>query len=71
MMPWVIGGDREMIKVHVAPGVSGLLLSKWVLKDMGAIIDLTTDTLKLTKVNAEIQMQETPGSHYSVSLLGS
>ena len=70
LLPWKMGGRVHDICVHVVPGTAGLLLSKRQLKEFGAVINMSTDMLELTKLGVSIPMSETEGEHYSVDLTG-
>jgi hypothetical protein len=68
-VPWVIGQRRAVLQVHVVPGDVPFLISKPMLKALGAIIDTTNNTLKLSKINETVKMEESENGHYQVDIV--
>ena len=55
-LPWKVGSKEVVLTVHVVPGTTGLLISKPVLKELEAVIDMAAGTVHLRKLQATIQM---------------
>ena len=68
-LPWRIGKATVILRVHVVPGSSSLLISKPVLKWLGAQIDMAEDKMLLKRIDEVIELRETPGGQYEVDLL--
>jgi len=69
-LPCRLAGKRLVLKLHVVPGEVPLLLSKGMLKSLGAKIDMVDDRLLLTRVGLEVPLREASrGSHYQIDLM--
>ena len=52
----------------MVPGKAGLLLSKPLLKSLGAHLNMEGDELYLAKLKETVPLKETIGGHYEVPL---
>lgn len=67
-IPCWLGGRRMILRAYVVPGEVPLLLSKGLMKTLGAKIDMTTDTMELTKIGVTISLREAQSGHYQIDL---
>lgn len=69
VIPWKIGSKRLLIRAHSVPGKTPFLLSKPMLKALGAIVDTVSDTLELTAIKEKVRMAEARSGHYVVNIV--
>ena len=68
-LEWDLGVETISFVAHVVPGNSGLLLSRFDLKALGATIDLGNDQLHLDNPKVTLKLSTTPAGHYEIDLL--
>lgn len=69
-----IGHRRVVCKVAVLPGSGGstpFLMSKEMLKSLGAVLDTTQDTMHFKHLGVTVQLGVTSRGHYAVPLFES
>ena len=70
-IPCRIGGRRVIMQVAVLPGSGAhtpMLMSKEMLKALGAQLDMNDDSMTFTKLGVKIKLKETSKGHYAVPL---
>lgn len=71
LIPAVLGGKRFIIKAAVLPKEgenTPLLLSKELLRQLGCVINLGTDSAVFSKFGFEMGLSETKKGHYAIPL---
>ena len=68
-LPAFVGGKELRVRLHVVPGGVPLLLSKRLLKSLGAKIDLTDNKMNLSKAGVSVDLLELKDGSYQVNLL--
>lgn len=68
-LPAYVGGKELRVRLHVVPGSVPLLLSKRLLKSLGAKIDMTDNKLNLSKAGVSVDLLELKDGSYQINLL--
>lgn len=72
IIPCFIGGRKILLQVAVLPGTGSetpLLMSKELLRELGAVLDMTTDTMMFRNLkDVTVQLGRTNKGHYAVPL---
>lgn len=68
-LPAFVGGKELRVRLHVVPGSVPLLLSKRLLKGLGAKIDMTDNKMSLSKAGVSVDLLELKDGSYQVNLL--
>ena len=68
-LPAFVGGKELRVRLHVVPGGVPLLLSKRLLKGLGAKIDMTDNKLNLSKAGVSVDLLELKDGSYQINLL--
>ena len=71
IIPACVGGKRLLIKASILPGsgqYTPLLLSKELLKQLGAVIDLEKDRVEFRRLGKHCQLGETRRGHYAIPM---
>ena len=68
-MPVFVGGKELRVRLHVVPGDVPLLISKRLLKSLGAMIDLNANKLIMTKAGVAADIHEMKDNSYQINLL--
>ena len=71
ILPANIGGKNLLIRAAVLPGsgqYTSLLLSKELLKQLGAIVNMSGDTIVFSKLGKSIRLGETSRGHYAIPM---
>ena len=72
IIPCCIGGRKILLQVAVLPGTGSetpLLMSKELLRELGAVLDMTEDTMTFRKLsNVTVRLGRTSKGHYAVPL---
>ena len=72
IIPCFIGGRKILIQVAVLPGTGSetpLLMSKELLRELGAVLDMTTDTMLFRNLkDVTVRLGRTSKGHYAVPL---
>ena len=71
LIPACIHGKRFIVKAAVLPAEGSstpLLLSKKFLRQLGSVIDLSSDMVRFNKLGCEVKLQETQKGHYAIPL---
>ena len=72
IIPCFIGGSKILLQVAVLPGSGSdtpLLMSKELLRELGAVLDMTEDTMMFRKLgNVTVRLGRTSKGHYALPL---
>ena len=68
-LPVFIGGHELRVRLHVVPGEVPLLLSKRLLKSVGAMLDLNENKLVMVKAGLSTDLLEMNDSSYQINLV--
>ena len=68
-LPAFVGGKELRVRLHVVPGSVPLLLSKRLLKGLGAKIDMTDNKMNLSKAGVSVDLLELKDGSYQINLL--
>ena len=68
-LPAFVGGKELRVRLHVVPGAVPLLLSKRLLKGLGAKIDMTDNKMNLSKAGVSVDLLELKDGSYQINLL--
>eukprot|EP00913_Durusdinium_trenchii_P018077 g16986.t1 len=68
-IPVFVGGKELRVRLHVVPGEVPLLISKRLLKSLGAMIDLNDNKLVMTKAGVAAPIHEMKDNSYQINLL--
>ena len=71
IIPVRLGSRQLAIKAAVLPGSGSeapLLLSKELLRGLGATLDMGSDTVDITKCGVKLKLHETERGHYAIPL---
>ena len=68
-LPIFVAGKELRVRLHVVPGDVPLLLSKRLQKGVGAMIDLNTNRLVMTRAGVSIPLLEMKDNSYQINLL--
>ena len=68
-LPAFVGGKELRVRLHVVPGAVPLLLSKRLLKSLGAKIDMTDNKMSLSKAGVSVDLLELKDGSYQINLL--
>ena len=68
-LPAFVGGKELRVRLHVVPGSVPLLLSKRLLKGLGAKIDMTDNKMSLSKAGVSVDLLELKDGSYQINLL--
>ena len=72
IIPCFIGGRKILLQVAVLPGTGSetpLLMSKELLRELGAVLDMTTDTMMFRNLkDVTVRLGRTNKGHYAVPL---
>ena len=69
-LPAFVGGKELRVRLHVVPGGVPLLLSKRLLKGLGAKIDMTDTKMSLSKAGVSVDLLELKDGSLSIQPLG-
>ena len=68
-LPACVGGKELRVRLHVVPGSVPLLLSKRLLKSLGAKIDMTDNKMSLSRAGVSVDLLELKDGSYQINLL--
>lgn len=68
-LPVFVAGKELRVRLHVVPGEVPLLISKRLLKSLGAMIDLNDNKLVMTKAGVSAAIHEMRDNSYQINLL--
>ena len=71
IIPACVGGKRLLIRASILPGsgqFTPLLLSKELLKQLGAVIDLEKDRVEFRRLKKHCHLSETRRGHYAIPM---
>ena len=68
-LPVFVAGKELRVRLHVVPGDVPLLISKRLLKSVGAMIDLNDNKLIMTKAGVAAAIHEMKDNSYQINLL--
>eukprot|EP00435_Cladocopium_sp_Y103_P072195 s58_g39.t1 len=68
-LPVFVGGKELRLRLHVVPGNVPLLLSKRLLKSLGAMIDLNANKLVMTRAGISTDLLEMKDNSYQINLM--
>ena len=71
IIPACVGSRKFLIKAAVLPGTgqnTPLLLSKEFMKQIGMVLDLTTDRVIFSEFHVELKCRETDRGHYAIPI---
>ena len=68
-LPAFVGGKEMKVRLHVVPGDVPLLLSKRLLKSLGAMIDLNENRLVMLRVGVSTELLEMKDNSYQINLM--
>lgn len=68
-VPVFVAGKELRVRLHVVPGDVPLLISKRLLKSLGAMIDLNDNKLVMTKAGVAAKIHEMSDNSYQINLL--
>ena len=63
-----IGGKPFKMRLYVVEGKTPLLISKPMLKELGAAIDLTQDKIELKTLGVSMPLRTTSSGNYQLNL---
>ena len=63
-----VGGKKVKLRTHVVKGNTPLLLSKGMMKQLGAVLDLGKDSMALQKLDITIPLDRSKSGNYQVNL---
>eukprot|EP00959_Pyramimonas_sp_CCMP1952_P435204 9112743-Pyramimonas_sp.AAC.1 len=63
-----IGGRMLLLRLCVVPGWTPLLVSKPMLKALGAVLDMERDEIRLTSNNVAVLLKVAASGHYQLNL---
>lgn len=68
-LPIFVAGKEMRVRLHVVPGHVPLLLSKRLLKSLGALIDLNDNKLVMVKAGVSTSLLEMKDNSYQINLM--
>ena len=63
-----VGGQLLVLRLCVVPGWTPLLVSKPMLKSLGAQLDMERDMIRLSRINVSVPLSVAASGHYQLNL---